>query len=116
MGMVSQAGPKRKVVPVGDGGDKSMRIATWSWGGRLQAGTVSDDGLELTPLAVGDGARGCLEIIERLARGEDLPRSAGLRLPLSAVTLAAPLPQPRRNILCIGRNYRSHAAELATTV
>lgn len=93
-----------------------MRIATWSWGGKLQAGTVSDDGLELTPLAVADGARGCLEIIERLATGSELPRPAGPRLPLAAVTLAAPIPQPRRNLLCIGRNYRSHAAELATSV
>lgn len=93
-----------------------MRVATWSWGGRLQAGTVSDDGLECTPLAVAEGARGVLEIIERLAAGEGLPRTAGTRLPIEAVTLAAPIPQPRRNILCIGRNYRSHAAELATTV
>ena len=31
-----------------------MRIATWQWGGRLQAGTVGDDGLEVTPLAVAD--------------------------------------------------------------
>lgn len=93
-----------------------MRVATWSWGGRLQAGTVSDDGRELTPLAVGDGARGVLEIIERLAAGDGLPRAAGPRLPLEAVKLAAPIPQPRRNLICIGRNYRSHAAELATTV
>lgn len=93
-----------------------MRVATWSWGGRLQAGTVSDDGLELTPLAVGDGERGVLEIIERLVAGDGLPRAAGPRLPLEAVTLAAPIPQPRRNLICIGRNYRSHAAELATTV
>jgi len=93
-----------------------MRVATWHWGGRLQAGTVTDDGREVTPLAVADPARGALEIIERVARGEDLPRTAGPRLPLEAVTLAAPIPQPRRNVLCVGRNYRSHAAELATTV
>lgn len=93
-----------------------MRIATWQWGGRLHAGTVSADGRELVPLAVADGATGALEIIERLARGEALPREAGPRIPLAAVQLAAPIPQPRRNIFCAGRNYRSHAAELATTV
>lgn len=93
-----------------------MRIASWHWGGRPQAGTVSDDGLEVTPLAVADPARGVLEIIERLAAGDGLPRAAGPRLPLAVVTLAAPIPQPRRNVLCVGRNYRSHAAELATTV
>ena len=93
-----------------------MRIASWHWGGRLQAGTVSHDGLELTPLAVADPARGALEIIERLAQGDGLPREAGPRLPAEVVTLAAPIPQPRRNLFCIGRNYRAHAAELATTV
>jgi 2-keto-4-pentenoate hydratase/2-oxohepta-3-ene-1,7-dioic acid hydratase in catechol pathway len=93
-----------------------MRIASWSWGGRLHAGTVSADGAEATPLAVSDAARGALEILERLVRGEGLPAEAGPRLPVSALTLRAPLPRPRRNLFCIGRNYRAHAAELATTV
>jgi 2-keto-4-pentenoate hydratase/2-oxohepta-3-ene-1,7-dioic acid hydratase in catechol pathway len=93
-----------------------MRIATWQWGGRLQAGTVSADGREVTPLAVADAATGVLEIIERLALGDSLPREAGPRLPVDAVTLAAPIPRPRRNLFCAGRNYRSHAAELAASV
>jgi 2-keto-4-pentenoate hydratase/2-oxohepta-3-ene-1,7-dioic acid hydratase in catechol pathway len=93
-----------------------MRIATWQWGGRLQAGTVSADGREVTPLAVADAATGALEIIERLALGDSLPREAGPRLPVEAVTLAAPIPRPRRNLFCAGRNYRSHAAELAASV
>jgi len=93
-----------------------MRMATWHWGGRLHAGTVTPDGREVTPLAVASGATGVLELIERMAQGEGLPREAGPRLPLDAVTLAAPIPQPRRNLFCAGRNYRSHAAELATTV
>jgi 2-keto-4-pentenoate hydratase/2-oxohepta-3-ene-1,7-dioic acid hydratase in catechol pathway len=93
-----------------------MRVATWHWGGRLQAGTVSDDGLEVTPLAVTAPERGALEIIERLVGGDGLPREAGPRLPTEVVTLAAPIPQPRRNVICVGRNYRAHAAELATTV
>jgi 2-keto-4-pentenoate hydratase/2-oxohepta-3-ene-1,7-dioic acid hydratase in catechol pathway len=57
-----------------------------------------------------------LPLIQRLARGEGLPPAAGPRLPLSAVTLRAPLPQPLRGLFCAGRNYRAHAAELATTV
>ena len=89
-----------------------MRIATWQWGGRLQAGTVSADGHEVTPLDVPS----TVELIERLVRGEALPREAGPRLPTEAVTLAAPIPMPRRNLFCVGRNYRAHAAELATTV
>lgn len=93
-----------------------MRIASWSWGGRQHAGTVSADGREVTPLAVSNASRGALDIVERLVRGEGLPNETGPRLPIDVVTLRAPLPRPRRNLFCIGRNYRAHAAELATTV
>ena len=93
-----------------------MRLASWTWGGRPHTGAVSADGREVTPLALADASRGVQPLIETLARGEPLPPPSGARLPLSAVTLAAPLPRPLRSVLCIGRNYRAHAAELATTV
>jgi 2-keto-4-pentenoate hydratase/2-oxohepta-3-ene-1,7-dioic acid hydratase in catechol pathway len=93
-----------------------VRIASWSWGGRPHAGVVSADGREVTPLAVADAAAGALELVRRLAAGEPLPREAGPRLALDAVTLRAPLPRPQRNLFCVGRNYRAHAQELSTTV
>ena len=93
-----------------------MRLASWSWGGRHHAGTVSACGRELTPLAVADPGRGMLPLLEALVRGEALPAVAGARLPVAAVTLRAPLPQPRRGLFCIGRNYRAHASELAASV
>lgn len=34
---------------------------------------------------------------------------------LEAVKLLAPIPHPRRNILCIGKNYEDHAKELVAT-
>ena len=93
-----------------------MRLASWQWGGRDHVGTVSADGREATPLAMADASRGALPLIEALARGESLPQPAGARLPVDAITLRAPLPKPLRSLFCIGRNYRAHAAELATTV
>lgn len=93
-----------------------MRIASWNWGGRPHAGTISADGRECTPLAVKDPDRGALELVRRLADGAPLPPPAGPRLPVDAVTLRAPLPRPRRNLFCVGRNYRAHAEELAGTV
>ena len=93
-----------------------MRIASWSWGGRAQVGTISPDGREATPLAVADAARGALPLIEALARGESLPAPSGARLPVEAIELRAPLPRPLRSIFCVGRNYRAHAAELADSV
>jgi 2-keto-4-pentenoate hydratase/2-oxohepta-3-ene-1,7-dioic acid hydratase in catechol pathway len=93
-----------------------MRIASYRWGDRQHVGLVSADGRELTPLAVADASRGALPVIEALARGESMPAPSGARLPVQAVTLQAPLPRPLRGLFCAGRNYRSHAAELATTV
>jgi 2-keto-4-pentenoate hydratase/2-oxohepta-3-ene-1,7-dioic acid hydratase in catechol pathway len=93
-----------------------MRFASWSWGGRHHAGTLSADGREVTPLALADAGRGVLGLIEHLAAGGTLPPASGPRLPVDAITLRAPLPRPLRSLFCVGRNYRAHAAELATTV
>jgi 2-keto-4-pentenoate hydratase/2-oxohepta-3-ene-1,7-dioic acid hydratase in catechol pathway len=93
-----------------------MRIASWSWGGRPHAGLISPDGQEATPLAVADAERGALSLIRALVEGRALPAEAGPRLPVSAITLRAPLPRPRRNLFCVGRNYRAHAAELSASV
>jgi 2-keto-4-pentenoate hydratase/2-oxohepta-3-ene-1,7-dioic acid hydratase in catechol pathway len=93
-----------------------MRIACWRWGGTHHAGTVSAGGDEVTPLAVPQPERGALRLIQALARGEPLPAASGPRLPLAAVELCAPLPRPLRSLLCVGRNYREHAAELAGSV
>jgi 2-keto-4-pentenoate hydratase/2-oxohepta-3-ene-1,7-dioic acid hydratase in catechol pathway len=93
-----------------------MRIASWSWGGRPYVGLISPDGQEATPLAAQDAERGALSVIRALVSGQALPPEAGPRLPVSAITLRAPLPRPRRNLFCVGRNYRAHAEELAASV
>lgn len=38
---------------------------------------------------------------------------AGARLPRDAVEILAPIPRPRRNIMCLGWNYLDHARESA---
>jgi 2-keto-4-pentenoate hydratase/2-oxohepta-3-ene-1,7-dioic acid hydratase in catechol pathway len=78
-------------------------------------GRLSDDGVEITPLALGKHAAdaGALALIEHLASGGAMPAPGGPRLPLSAVKLDAPIPRPRRNIFCVGKNYHEHAKEFA---
>ena len=87
-----------------------MKLATFSYAGRRQVGRI--DGAQVTPLAI-DAGHGLQPLIEKLAAGGPLPSAAGAPVPLSQVQLQAPLPRPRRNVFCIGLNYRSHAAELA---
>ena len=93
-----------------------MRLASRSWGGRDHVGSVSACGREVTPLAVADAAMGLMPLIEALPRGEALPHAQGVRMPVEVLQLRAPLPRPRRNLLCVGRNCHAHAAELASSV
>ena len=39
-----------------------------------------------------------------------------MRVPLAEIELLAPIPRPRRNIMCLGLNYLEHAEETASQV
>lgn len=91
-----------------------MRIATLLHEGRRRVGRVSDDGQSLALFAI-DGERGALPLAEAAARGEALP-ATDAEVPLAGAQLIAPLPAPRRNLWCVGRNYHAHAKELRDTV
>jgi 2-keto-4-pentenoate hydratase/2-oxohepta-3-ene-1,7-dioic acid hydratase in catechol pathway len=95
-----------------------MAIVVYWWGGRREVGILSNKGTEVTPLTLGAGARdtGALTLLEHLAAGHPMPKASGPSLPLTAVTLDAPLPRPRRNLFCVGRNYRAHARELSGSI
>ncbi len=92
-----------------------MRVATYTHEGKRRVGRLSADGREITPLAI-DASRGALALIEAAAAGHTLPADTGPAVALSEITLEAPLPQPRRNLWCVGRNYHAHAKELRETV
>ena len=55
---------------------------------------------------------GALPVIERLADGRGLPALLPA-IAMNALSLTAPLPKPRRNIFCVGKNYFEHAREFA---
>ena len=99
-----------------------MRIATYrrnvDHAGPREVGLVADDGATITPLGLSteDARRGALGIIEAMANGAPAPASGLAPLALASVTLEAPLPLPRRNLFCVGRNYRAHAKELSGSV
>jgi 2-keto-4-pentenoate hydratase/2-oxohepta-3-ene-1,7-dioic acid hydratase in catechol pathway len=99
--------------------ETSMKVATFRWGGRRCVGVVSADERDITPLAVPAeraAQEGALALVEAAGEGRLIAPASSPRLPLAAVELEAPLPRPRRNIFCVGRNYRAHARELASTV
>ncbi|MDM0104404.1 fumarylacetoacetate hydrolase family protein [Variovorax sp. J22R24] len=95
-----------------------MRIATYQYQGRRQVGLVSPDGATVTALQIDAprSRRGVLSLIEERASGATQLPSTGETVQLGDVRLEAPLPMPRRNIFCVGRNYHAHAKELSASV
>jgi 2-keto-4-pentenoate hydratase/2-oxohepta-3-ene-1,7-dioic acid hydratase in catechol pathway len=95
-----------------------LRIATFAHHGKRHVGQVSADGLQVTPFTLSESQaqRGAQPIIEALVAGQPLPALAGAALAMSSVKLESPLPVPRRNVWCVGRNYHAHAKELQASV
>ena len=95
-----------------------MRYATFIHDGSQKVGTVSADGLSVTPLALNpaEAELGVLALVIRQVQGQALPAPAGAPMALAQVRLVAPVPRPRRNIFCVGRNYQAHAKELAGSI
>ena len=93
-----------------------MRLATFRLAGRRFVGVVSYDGASVAALSFNADDRGALAIVEQIGAGKGVPAVTSPALALSAVQLEAPIPRPRRNIFCVGRNYRAHAQELKGSV
>jgi len=91
-----------------------MRIAAYRHQGQVGVGRVSADGRQVEPfqLSPEEAARGALPIVEAHATGRALP-ATGAAIALDQVQLLAPIPRPRRNIFCVGKNYHAHAKEFA---
>ncbi len=92
-----------------------MRIATFRHQGKRRVGQLSADGRQVMPFDV-DAPRGAQALIDLAAAGQAMPAATGRSVALNEVSLEAPLPLPRRNLWCVGRNYHAHAKELRETV
>ena len=95
-----------------------MRIATYRYQDQRHVGQVSADGQTVTAFDVpADVAQhGALRLIETVMAGGTLPALTTQTVAVADVKLEAPIPLPRRNIWCVGRNYHEHAKELSTSV
>lgn len=87
-----------------------MKLITYLKDHREWTGILADDGASVFPLPYPD----MQSIIE--APREALTAAAGTSIdsiPLSEVTLLAPIPHPRQDVICLGINYHAHAEEAA---
>lgn len=85
---------------------KIIDLATWFQAGKGLQGTVPgvQQLIEMGP----EGLALCREAINR---PDSELEAAGALLPLEPERLLAPIPRPRKNIFCLGRNYPEHRAE-----
>ena len=90
-----------------------MKLAAYQYKSEQYVGIVSDDLQTVTPyqLSQQDAQRGALSIIEMMAEGKALP-PMGEAVALTDICLRAPIPHPRRNIFCVGKNYLDHVKEI----
>jgi 2-keto-4-pentenoate hydratase/2-oxohepta-3-ene-1,7-dioic acid hydratase in catechol pathway len=89
-----------------------MKLARYAVNGAIQIGRIDQTEATIAPIP---GVNDMFDAIERIdeirvaAAGDTQARS------LADVTLLAPIPVPRRNIFCVGKNYRDHAREFSNS-
>jgi len=95
----------------------ALNLITFADAAGSRAGVLLSGGRVLDLAVAMPPARDMISVIEAGA-----PMLAAIRalaanppanavLPLASVALQAPIPKPRRNVFCVGRNYMDHVAE-----
>jgi 2-keto-4-pentenoate hydratase/2-oxohepta-3-ene-1,7-dioic acid hydratase in catechol pathway len=87
-----------------------MRVATFTMAGERRIGQVDLAQRVVRPfdLPMAVAQEGVIGLIEHGGAPATLSP-----VPLDRVTIEAPIPRPRRNIFCVGKNYYEHAHEFA---
>jgi 2-keto-4-pentenoate hydratase/2-oxohepta-3-ene-1,7-dioic acid hydratase in catechol pathway len=86
-----------------------MKLASVKSAGRCGVGIVAADS-ERVALFDGQDMLGLISAFDDIKR---TLRPRGDWMSLESVQLSAPIPTPRRDVICIGKNYRAHAAEFS---
>jgi len=91
-----------------------VRLASFSTRGKSSFGVVTDAGLaDLSAAEIAPDLEAFVALgADGLARARSYVASGSAKLhALADVELLAPFPHPRHTIMCVGKNYREHAAE-----
>lgn len=84
-----------------------MKLITCLYRGEERVGALTGEGVALLPYPDMN------TLIETLPPAAFAVTSAAKPVPLGEVTLLAPIPRPRQDVICLGMNYRDHAKEAA---
>jgi 2-keto-4-pentenoate hydratase/2-oxohepta-3-ene-1,7-dioic acid hydratase in catechol pathway len=89
-----------------------VKVGTFSYAGERRVGLIDAAARTIAPFdfPLERAERGVLALVE--FNGASSPRTLS-PIPLDRISLEAPIPRPRRNIFCVGKNYYEHAHEFA---
>ncbi|MCT4542950.1 MAG: fumarylacetoacetate hydrolase family protein [Vallitalea sp.] len=100
-----------------------MYICTYEYDGKKTVGILSRDKLYISPICnVVD--RGILDINDVINQYNDkvkllsnkFDKYIGEQIPLNKVKICAPIEHPKRDIICLGKNYIDHALEVKDSI
>ena len=83
-----------------------MKLVTYLEDGKEKVGALTADEKAVRPLPFPD-------MTAAVEAGLDALVPAGEPVPMEKVTLLAPIPRPRQDVICLGMNYLAHAREAA---
>jgi 2-keto-4-pentenoate hydratase/2-oxohepta-3-ene-1,7-dioic acid hydratase in catechol pathway len=90
-----------------------VRIATIDWSGTTSAAVVFESGL--APVRTLPGRESAVDVLgvigTPLTSDELVALERGESVPRASATFRAPILNPPKNVLCVGKNYREHVAE-----
>jgi 2-keto-4-pentenoate hydratase/2-oxohepta-3-ene-1,7-dioic acid hydratase in catechol pathway len=90
-----------------------LKLVTFRHQGTEQTGVLSEDASTVTAVP---GSQDLVSLIENWdGAAAQLAVATGRAINIADVELLAPIPLPRRNIFCVGRNYVEHAKEFANS-
>jgi 2-keto-4-pentenoate hydratase/2-oxohepta-3-ene-1,7-dioic acid hydratase in catechol pathway len=95
-----------------------MKFITFRHNSASHVGALTADGKSMVDLTEAGVAASMLDLIERfgsLSEKIDGALSSGTARPVNRIEIVAPIPVPRRNIFCVGKNYYEHAVEFGSS-
>jgi 2-keto-4-pentenoate hydratase/2-oxohepta-3-ene-1,7-dioic acid hydratase in catechol pathway len=78
----------------------------------IEVGLLDQGLIRVLDLSPQEARLGLLAVIDRQLESKQLP-AVKAEIAADRVQLIAPIPRPRRNIFCVGLNYKPHAKEFA---
>ena len=80
--------------------------------GTPRVGVLDEEAGTVAPLPADAVPEGLLSVVDRDVADEP-PAATEAPVPVADVRLLAPLPRPRHDLVCVGKNYAEHATEFA---